>query len=152
MVLDKIFRSVRKNNIAVFMDGPNIIRKEFDIDLDDFRERLEEKGTISIGKVFLNQYASEKLIEAVVSQGFEPVLGVGEVEEESSDVDVYLATSAMDAIFNDDIDIIVLVTRDADFIPVVQKAKEKGKKVIVAGMEPGFSSALKNAADSVMLL
>ncbi|MFB6265511.1 MAG: NYN domain-containing protein, partial [Candidatus Nanohaloarchaea archaeon] len=94
----------------------------------------------------------EKLIEAVVSQGFEPVLGVGETEEEESDVDVYLSTAATEAIFDDNIDIIVLVTRDADFLPVVQKAKEKGKKVIVAGMEPGFSVALRNAADSVMML
>jgi len=30
-----------------------------------------------MGKVFLNQYASEKLIEAIVSQGFEATLGLG---------------------------------------------------------------------------
>lgn len=152
MLFKKLKKGLRKNNIAVFMDGPNVLRNEFDLDLDDFRERLEEDGTITVAKVFLNQYASEKLIEAVVSQGFEPVLGVGEVEEEESDVDVYMSSAAMEAVFSEDIDTIVLVTRDADFLPVVQKAKEKGKNVIVAGMEPGFSVALKNAADSVMLL
>ncbi|MDY6774453.1 MAG: NYN domain-containing protein [Candidatus Nanohaloarchaea archaeon] len=149
MLFKKLKQGLRKNNIAVFMDGPNVLRNEFDLDLDDFRERLEEDGTITVAKVFLNQYASEKLIEAVVSQGFEPVLGVGEVEEEESDVDVYMASAAMEAVFSDDIDTLVLVTRDADFLPVVQKAKEKGKKVIVAGMESGFSV---NAADEVMML
>ncbi|MDY6770273.1 MAG: TIGR00288 family NYN domain-containing protein [Candidatus Nanohaloarchaea archaeon] len=152
MVFKRLKKGLRRNNIAVFMDGPNVLRSEFDLDLDAFRERLEERGTITIGRVFLNQYASEKLIEAVVSQGFEPVLGVGEVEDEESDVDVYLATAAMEAVFSDDIDTIVLVTRDADFIPVVQEAKEHGKKVVVAGMDTGFSSALQNAADEVMLL
>ncbi len=152
MVFDKLRKGLRRNNIAVFMDGPNILRSEFDLDLDEFRESLESRGTISVAKVFLNQYASEKLIEAVVSQGFEPVLGVGEIEEEESDVDVYLSVAAAESIFDENIDTVVLVTRDADFIPVVQKAKEKGKNVIVAGMEPGFSTALQNAADSVMLL
>jgi uncharacterized LabA/DUF88 family protein len=29
---------------------------------------------VKIGKVFLNQYATDKLVEAVENQGFEPVL------------------------------------------------------------------------------
>ncbi|MDY6776691.1 MAG: TIGR00288 family NYN domain-containing protein [Candidatus Nanohaloarchaea archaeon] len=152
MLFDRLKKGLKRNNIAVFMDGPNILRSEFDLDLDEFREELEDRGSISVAKVFLNQYASDKLIEAVVSQGFEPVLGVGETEDEESDVDVYMASAAMEAVFSDEIDTLVLVTRDADFIPVVQKAKEKGKKVIVAGMEPGFSTALQHAADSVMVL
>lgn len=152
MVLDKLTKGFRTNSLAVFMDGPNILRNEFDVDLDAFRERLEERGSISVAKVFLNQYASEKLIEAVVSQGFEPVLGVGEVEGEASDVDVYLATAAMESVFDDEIDTIILVTRDADFIPVIQKAKEHGKTVVVAGVEDGFSAALQNSADEVLLI
>ena len=52
-------------NLALFVDGPNIIRREFSIDLDELRKRVEKYGRIVTGKVFLNQYASEKLIEAV---------------------------------------------------------------------------------------
>lgn len=152
MLFDKLRTGIGDDTIALFMDGPNILRNEFDVDLDAFRERLEEQGTITVGKVFLNQYASDKLIEAVVSQGFEPVLGVGEAEDEDSDVDVYLAAAAMEAVCNDTVDTIVLATRDADFIPVVQKAKERGKTVVVAGVDDGFSTALQNAADEVMLL
>ncbi len=152
MLFKKLRRGRQRNNIALFMDGPNILRNEFDIDLDAFRERLDERGTVTLGKVFLNQYASDKLIEAVVSQGFEPVLGVGEVEDEDSDVDVYVAVAAMEAVARDDIDTIVLATRDADFVPVVQKARDAGKTVIVAAVDNGMSAALKNAADEIMLL
>lgn len=141
-----------KPNIAVFVDGPNVIRKEFDLDLDLLRERIGELGNIKVGKVFLNQYASEKLIEAIVSQGFEAALGLGGEKDKESDVDVYMAVNAMEAVFNDSIDIIVVVTRDTDFLPVIQKAKEHGKETVVVGMEPGFSTALKNAADQVMEL
>lgn len=151
MVLEKFKDKVKgEPNVAVFVDGPNVIRKEFDLDLDALREQVSEFGNIKIGKVFLNQYASEKLIEAIVSQGFEAALGLGGEKDKESDVDVYMAVNAMDAVFNDSIDVIVLVTRDADFLPVIQKAKENGKETVIMGMSPGFSTALKNAADQVV--
>jgi len=153
MVLEKFKEKVsREPNVAVFVDGPNVIRKQFDLDLDRLREDVEEFGNIKVGKVFLNQYASEKLIEAIVSQGFEPALGLGGEKDKESDVDVYMAVNAMEAVYNEEIDIIVLVTRDADFLPVIQKAKEKGKETVLIGMEPGFSTALQNAADNIIEL
>ncbi len=153
MVLGKVRDRLNSGpNVAVFVDGPNMIRKEFDLDLDQLREEVSELGDIKMGKVFLNQYASEKLIEAIISQGFEASLGLGGEKDKESDVDVYMAVNAMEAVFNDSIDIVVLVTRDTDFLPVIQKAKEHGKETVIIGMEPGFSTALKNAADRVIEL
>ncbi|MBC5793325.1 MAG: TIGR00288 family NYN domain-containing protein [Nanohaloarchaea archaeon] len=153
MVLEKFKDKVSTEpNVAVYVDGPNVIRKQFDLDLDALREKVEDFGNIKVGKVFLNQYASEKLIEAIVSQGFEPALGLGGEKDKESDVDVYMAVNAMESVFSDDIDVVVIVTRDADFLPVVQKAKEHGKETVVIGMEPGFSTALQNAADEVIEL
>lgn len=43
MVFNKIKDTVsRGDNIAVFVDGPNVVRKEFDLDLDELRNRIEE--------------------------------------------------------------------------------------------------------------
>lgn len=153
-MFDKLKRgfSEDRNNLAVFIDGPNIIRKEFDIDLDKLRERLEDMGELKIAKVFLNQHASNKLIEAIMSQGFDPDLGLGDEKERDSDVDVYMAVSTIEAVYNEAIDTIVIVTRDADFLPVIQKAKEMGKKTIVVGVDQGFSTALKNVADDTIIL
>ncbi|MFB6193267.1 MAG: TIGR00288 family NYN domain-containing protein [Candidatus Nanohaloarchaea archaeon] len=153
MVFNKIKNTVsRKDNIAVYVDGPNVVRKEFDLDLDELRSEIEEEGNIKVAKVFLNQYASDKLIEAIVSQGFEAALGLGGEKAQDDDVDVYMAVNAMESVFDDNIDKLVLVTRDTDFLPVIQKAKEHGKETIIIGMEPGFSTALKNAADQVIEL
>lgn len=153
MVLDRVKSKVDgSSNVAVYVDGPNVIRQEFDLDLDRLREEVEDLGNLKVGKVFLNQYASEKLIEAIVSQGFEAALGLGGEKDKESDVDVYMAVNAMESVFNDKIDTVVIVTRDTDFLPVIQKAKEHGKKTVVVGMEPGFSTALKNAADEVITL
>lgn len=153
MVLKKIKKTVNNDpNVAMYVDGPNVVRKEFDLDLDKLRETVEEFGDLKIGKVYLNQYASPKLIEAIVSQGFEAAQGLGGEKAKESDVDVYMATSAMESVFNEQIDVVILVTRDTDFLPVIQKAKQHGKETVIVGMEPGFSTALKNAADEVVEL
>jgi len=75
-----------------------MLRKEFQIDLEEIRNTLKEFGDIKVGRVYLNQYASEKLVEAIENQGFEPVVS-------SSDVDVRLAVEATELIFNPNIDI-----------------------------------------------
>ena len=142
-----VFGIGRGKNIALFVDGPNIIRKEFGIDLDELRKATEKHGRIITGKVFLNQYASEKLIEAVANQGFEPTIFLA--GEEESDVDVAMAVAIVKAAYSSRVDIIALASRDADFLPALQAVKEMGKKVIVLGVDSGFSRALQNAADAV---
>ena len=63
-----------------------------------------------------------------------------------------MPVEATELIFNPNIDIIAIVTRDADFKPVLSKAMEHGKETIIFGAEPGFSVALKNLADVVVIL
>lgn len=140
-----------KPKIAFFVDGPNMIRKEFNIDLKELRRRVNKYGRIVVGKIFLNQFASEKLIEAVANEGFETVIALGDPEQKT-DVDVSIAVHAMENIYNPDIDIIVLATRDADFLPLIQKAKERGKVTVLVSVESGLAVSLKHAADYVELL
>ncbi len=135
----------RNKHIALLVDGPNLLRKEFKIDLDKVKKRLSKYGKIKVARVFLDQYASDKLIEAVTNQGFEPVIT-------PTDVDVWLAVDAMEQVYNPSIDIIAIMSRDADYQPVLLKAKSKGKETIVLGVEPGFSAALKNTADVVIMV
>jgi uncharacterized protein (TIGR00288 family) len=78
-----------RKKIGLLVDGPNMLRKEFQMDLEEIRDMLKDYGDIKMGKVFLNQYASEKLVEAVENQGFEPVIC-------TSDVDVRMAVEPCD--------------------------------------------------------
>lgn len=137
--------------VGFFVDGPNMIRKEFSIDLKELRKRVEKHGRIVVGKVFLNQFASEKLIEAVANEGFESVIALGDPEQKT-DVDVTVAVHTMDAVYNPDIDVIALATRDADFLSLIQKAKEKGKIAILVTVSRGLAISLRHAADHVELL
>jgi len=145
-VIDKLrsfVKSKEEKNVALLVDGPNVIRKDVNIDLEGVKKKVEKYGKIKICKVFLDQYASDKLIEAVINQGYEPVITTG-------DVDVTMAVYAVEQIFNPRIQILALMTRDIDFRPVIVKAKEKGKETIVIGADPGFSVALKKTADIVI--
>ncbi|HIH16353.1 MAG TPA: TIGR00288 family NYN domain-containing protein [Candidatus Diapherotrites archaeon] len=143
--LSKFGKELKKINIAVYVDGPNILRKELSIDLKDVKKAIEQFGRIKIGMVFLNQYASNKLLEAVVNQGFETVITVG-------DVDVSMAAEAVECIFNSHIQAIAFVTRDSDFTPAIVKAKRYGKETIVVLADPQSAAALKNNADHVISL
>lgn len=134
-----------RRSIGLLVDGPNVLRKEFNVDLEEIGDVLKEYGNVKVGRVFLNQYASDKLVEAIENNGLEPIIC-------SSDVDVRLAVEGMELVFNPNIDTLALVTRDADFKPLLNKANEHGKETIIFGVEPGFSTALKNTADYVVLL
>jgi uncharacterized protein (TIGR00288 family) len=134
-----------KKSIAFFVDGPNMLRKEYDFNLTKVKQQLEKFGNMKIGKVFLNQYAPEKLIEAVVNQGFETVIVT------SDDIDAPMAAEAMEAIFNSHIDTIAIMTRDGDFQSILLKAKKYGKDTIVVGSEP-FSASLRNTADFMLTI
>lgn len=152
MVFEKVRKRIgavvkkkKEKNLAVFVDGPNILRKELGIDLDDVKRALQKHGNLKIAKVFLNQFASNKLVEAVVNQGFEAVITVG-------DIDVAMAVDATESCFNKSIHIIAFVTRDSDFLPAIVKAKGKGKETIVVLAEEASAAALKNTADQVIVL
>ncbi len=135
----------RRNNIAVFVDGPNILRKEFNIDLSKIKSQLLKEGSLKVARVYLDQYATDKLIEAVVNLGFETIVTVG-------DVDVAMAVDGTEAAFNKEIDTIVFITRDSDYLPAILKAKKQGKKTVVYLVDEGSAIALKNTVDRVVFI
>lgn len=141
-----------ETTVALFVDGPNMLRKEFMIDLRELKKRAAKYGRVVTAKVFINQFAPEKLIEAIINEGYKVEMILAVEEDDANDVDVSVAVAATEAALIHDVKYIALASRDADFLPVIQKAKEYGKQVIILGAEPGFSASLKNAADFVEVM
>ncbi|VVC03298.1 NYN domain protein [Candidatus Bilamarchaeum dharawalense] len=133
-----------KLDIALLVDGPNILRKAFNVDLHELRKEISRFGNIRIAKIYLDQFASDKLIEAMVNQGFETEITTG-------DVDVTMAIEAMEYVLDKDVDIIALMTRDTDYLPVLRKAKARGKKTMIIATDVAFSAALRNTADRIII-
>ncbi len=139
----KLFKKA-KPDIAFLVDGPNILRKAFHIDLLEVKKELNKYGNLRVAKIYLDQFASEKLIEAMVNQGFDTEITTG-------DVDVTMAIEGMECVLDPNIDIIALMTRDTDYRPVLVKAKARGKKTIIVATDVAFSAALRNTADRVII-
>jgi uncharacterized protein (TIGR00288 family) len=143
--LDFLNPKPKRMRIAILVDGPNSIRKGIAIDLRDVKRELQKYGDIIIATIYLDQYASDKLIEAMVNQGFK-------VEITTGDVDVTMAIDAIDVAYLPNVDAVALMTRDTDFTPVLRKTKAKGKKAIIVAADSAFSVALKNTADVVIIM
>ncbi len=134
----------KEPTVALLVDGPNTLRKAFNLDIRQIKEEVAKYGRIRVAKIYLDQYASDKLIEAMINQGFD-------VEITTGDVDVTMAIEAMEYALDPAIDTIALMTRDTDYRPVLVKSKARGKKTIIVATDVAFSAALKNTADTVLI-
>jgi len=132
--------------VGMFVDGPNVLREEFDVDLEDVREAASAEGPLAITRLYLDEHASPGLIQAAEAHGFE-------VRTTSGDVDVKLAVDATDAVAGGRLDVLVIVSRDTDFKPVLEVAANSGvRTVAIAPGEYGRSDALRKAAHDAVTL
>ncbi|NLV10174.1 MULTISPECIES: NYN domain-containing protein [Halomicrobium] len=132
--------------VGLFVDGPNVLRSEFDVDLDDVREEAEQWGRLAITRLYVDEHATPGLIQAAEARGFEVVVTSG-------DVDVKLAVDATAAGADGAIDLLAIVSRDTDFKPVLESVGERGIQTLaIAPGEHGRSDALRNAAQNATTL
>ena len=132
--------------VALFVDGPNVLREEFDVDLDDVREVAERQGRLTAARLYLDEHATPGLIQAAEARGYE-------VTVTSGDVDVKLAVDATEFALGDRVDVLAVASRDTDFKPVLEKAARNGvRTVAVAPGEHGRSDALRNAAHDAVVV
>jgi uncharacterized protein (TIGR00288 family) len=130
----------RGTRVGIFVDGPNVFRPEFDVDLDELRDIARGEGTVSVARVYVDANAGSGLIQAAEARGFEVVTTSG-------DVDVKLAIEAVEAAVDGQVDTVIVVSRDTDFKPVLEIAAKRGlRTVAVAPGTHGRSDALRNAA------
>ncbi len=132
--------------VALFVDGPNVLRDEFDVDLDDVREAAAAEGQLVTTRLYLDEHATPGLIQAAEARGFEVIVTSG-------DVDVKLAVDASRFATEGRMSTLAIASRDTDFKPVVETANSYGIRTLaVAPGAFGRSDALRNAAtDSVTL-
>jgi uncharacterized protein (TIGR00288 family) len=144
-LLDGLFGD-ETSRVGLFVDGPNVLRAEFDVDLDELRAIAETEGALALTRLYLDEHATPELIQAAEARGFDVVTTSG-------DVDVRLAVDATAAATEQTIDVLVIASRDADFKPVVERAAEEGlRTVALAPGSYGRSDALRNAAQHAVTM
>jgi len=136
----------REGGVALFVDGPNVLRSEFDVDLDEVRDRAEAAGRVGVQRLYVDEHATPELMQAAEARGYE-------VRVTSGDVDVKLAVDATELVAEGTIDVLAIASRDTDFKPVLEKAGRRGVRTLaIAPGEYGRSDALQNAADDAVVL
>jgi uncharacterized protein (TIGR00288 family) len=127
--------------VALFVDGPNVLREEFDVDLDDVRNAAADAGPLITARLYLDEHATSGLIQAAEARGFQVITTSG-------DVDVRLAVDVARYAAEGRASTITVASRDTDFKPAVEAANEYGlATVAIAPGSYGRSDALRNAVD-----
>ncbi|WP_336036705.1 NYN domain-containing protein [Halobacterium yunchengense] len=134
------------DGVALFVDGPNVLRGEFDVDLDDLREQAEAYGRLGVTRLYVDEHATPELMQAAEARGFE-------VRVTSGDVDVKLAVDATELVVEGGVSVLAVASRDTDFKPLLEVAGRRGVRTLaIAPGEHGRSDALRNAADDAVTL
>ncbi|RKD94890.1 NYN domain-containing protein [Halopiger aswanensis] len=132
--------------VGLFVDGPNVFRDEFDVDLNDLRDAARDLGRVGVIRLYLDEHATPGLIQAAEARGFEVIVTSG-------DVDVKLAVDATALGSAGTIDRLAIASRDTDFKPVLEHAGTVGIETIaIAPGSYGRSDALQNAADEAITI
>jgi len=135
-----------RDGVGLFVDGPNMLRDEFDVDLDDIRIAAEETGRLALTRLYVDEHATPGLIQAAEARGFEVIVTSG-------DVDVKLAVDAARFAVEGRGDTLAIASRDTDFKPVLEVANDCGLRTLaIAPGVTGRSDALRNAATASITL
>lgn len=136
----------RDRRVAVLVDGPNVLRGEFDVDLAELRRVAADRGRVTVARCYLDADATPGLLRAAEAHGFEVVVTSG-------DVDVRLAVDATALAVDGAVDVLAVVSRDMDFKPVLEAAGRRGvRTVAIAPGAHGRSDALPAVADEAVTL
>jgi len=139
-------RADDRPRVGLYVDGPNVLREEFDVDLDEVRAAAGRYGQLAQTRLYLDEHATPDLIQAGEARGYDVITTSG-------DVDVRLGVDATAAVVDGLVDVFVIASRDADFKPVVERAAERGvATVALAPGKHGRSDALRNAVHEAVSL
>lgn len=131
---------------GLYVDGPNLLREDVDVDLEAVREAVAERGELAVTRVYLDHRAPARLVQAVEATGFE-------VRTTSGDVDVRLAVDATSDLERGVVDGLAVASRDGDFKPVLELARVRDvRTLVVIPAEGARSGGLLAAADEVLTI
>ncbi|PKP61014.1 MAG: hypothetical protein CVT88_01455 [Candidatus Altiarchaeales archaeon HGW-Altiarchaeales-1] len=160
-----MFKSAKDSNISERSEVMSEVMFKSAKD-SNISERSEVK--IKIARVYLKnpdpdimRKTHQSNAENIIKREIDHIAGVKKMSEKAGfevdddsfkDIDAKMIVDVVSEIYEGNIDGIVLATRDKDFKWVMKKAKEKGKKVILAAPQEYLPDDLKSIADKYIQL
>ena len=144
-----------QNTIAVFIDFENIYYSSLnnygeEPDLTIIRNLCEKKGGIASIQAFGDWVRFNEQINSLQTSGIQPVFTPLSRAEKSS-ADTYICVYAMKLLMqNQNINTVILVSGDRDFIPLLNELRSLGKNSFLMGVPGSISRDLVTVADGVI--
>lgn len=117
----------KSSHIALIIDGSKINLNEMEPQLSKIKMTLEEVGKIQSAKIIFKNLPSDELSKIIQNLGFDISIYV-------SETDVYFVLEAMELIYNPKVEAVAIATKNEEFLPLLTKGKEKGKKIIAINL------------------
>lgn len=99
-----------------------------------FRGRLPAREADLEDKLYSERVFEDILMSEGIVTHYMPIRIKSERRHETG-IDVWFALEAYEAVVHNKLDILVLITGDADFIPLIKKAHSAGVKVMILGWD-----------------
>jgi uncharacterized protein (TIGR00288 family) len=144
-----------QNTTAVFIDFENLYYSSVnnygeEPDLMIIRNLCEKKGGIASIQAFGDWVRFNEQINNLQTSGIQPVFTPLSRTEKSS-ADTFICVHAMKLFMqNQNINTLILVSGDRDFIPLLNELRSLGKNTYLMGVPGSISRDLVNVADGII--
>lgn len=136
---------LKKNSAILIIDSSTVNPNTVIGKINNVKDVIDDFGRIIATKFYIegNRY-NDDLIDKIVEIGGMPII-------EPSDLDIHLALALSELIYDKNISIIIIATKNVNFIPILIKAKSEGKKTILV-KENSTNNPLDNTVDLIVNL
>ena len=129
--------------VAVLIDDENVGLGSVEWLFD----QVSNLGRILIRRAYSDWSKGSKQRDQLLEFGIEPVHVFQTSSSGKNASDIRMAIDATDLLYSSPVDTFVIVSGDADFLPLVNKLRSSGKIVIGAGRKKATSATLVKACD-----
>jgi len=111
-------------------------------------QKLSTKELKKKRENLLNSWDLCKVCKPIVEESF---LDVADYNQKEKGIDVWIAIDMVKEAINENLDIAVLISGDADFVPAFSLIKEVGKEVLSCSVPKGYSNELRQKFPFIVL-
>ena len=129
--------------VAVLIDDENVGLGSVEWLFD----QVSNLGRILIRRAYSDWSKGGNVRDQLLEFGIEPVHVFQASNAGKNASDIRMAIDAIDLLYSSPVDTFVIVSGDADFLPLVNKLRSSGKMVIGAGRQKSTSATLVKACD-----
>ncbi len=143
-------------DIAIVIDYENLFYSAQNLyscypDLELLIKLCEKRGRIASCQAYADWTKFQDRIQELFKSGIQPVFSpVSRTGKSSADTIICVQTMRL-FYTNPNLESLLLVSGDRDFIPLVVELRSMGKKVFIVGINGSFSEDLKEVSDELIL-